>query len=421
MEAATIQESILSWPHRGSVAEPSEEACPGRSGNALDFVADRHYEVAMTVSSEILTQLSSLGAPLRDVQASIDTALGAHLDSADLSASGAISNVEGAVEGWLNATEEVEDQLLSYVARSLEVEPQRADEDGADAVSRLCGLSLLHAAVAIDLSHLATLDAVEPGALVSDAPGPWPTRSTMVQQTAWSDGNVLESLTSDEGDGGADRGGPASATVEGDLSESDAMGVATVIADLLDRATGVSTNIMIGMVPGVIPTGSAVISALYSALTAAPNAIEEAVRHTVRRIAKLVALVIRRLHKLLLAVTSGYQAVIDEILSSFGADELLTEALIHGMVSKILDTQHVISAARQGLLRVMAVRVEFDAEGKGHIDRVLTQGKRLTTGSVESPSFRTQTSDGSDRPASLERDSHHFARFACPERDRFGR
>lgn len=329
----------------------------------------------MTVPESILSRLSNLREPLDLVQSAISSiyALG---DGERQDLDHRIAVLEEAVDNWLDRTGDIEfgpegalvgfvppiddliDRLDDYLDRVAESDSGddvenalralresnalRADGTAADALGRLCGLSLLHIAIACDVGSLSDLDELIPW----DQPGgtlSLPSAPPLTIYDAAYIARLLETLGSDL----------ASLTASEHMHDSGHEYPESQAMDkILDRATDGTKAILVGAAPGGV-LFSHIKPALTAAATSGPADLREAVGIAAGRIARIVGKLLKRVGEVIDRVVSSYSSTISRFISKWvenKKDHLVDGAIrtVLGWVFGIQSLERRIDAAYKG-------------------------------------------------------------------------
>jgi hypothetical protein len=285
----------------------------------------------MPVPEALLGQLGELDDPAARVRRAVNELLdAAHEPESLLTVSEGVDALERAVIGWLELTEQIEQQLRGYAAEF--------EEDRFDAEARLGGIALLHLSIASDVATVAPFDDLLTGSYAAALQE----RSRLPEYTIASSevliaGGLGETLSQPIEPEGGD--GAAPDPISGDRFDEL---IDDVVREIVDRAGSAGTSVLVGM-GGVLLH---VLSPMHEAVRATPAFIRDAFQRGARRIAKLVKRLVGRATDVLDSVFSGYRNAVSEVLEEavgrrfdpFGA------ALIAGIVK---DEDVRARAARQ--------------------------------------------------------------------------
>lgn len=275
----------------------------------------------MPVSEELLGRLSELGQPFDSVREFVQSTVEASGESV-ARANEVVGDLEASVSAWLAATDIAERDLLAYL-HGLNGTEDNADELGddlngaidqlldgdaraaaaavADALGRLCGISMLHLAMANDVASLVPLDGGRPPDIPPGAP------PTSMFDVAYGQVQLLESLKNDL------------AKLVDPLTDLGDTPELVVMRDVLERARTTSIAVCTHSVPHVGAAFHHVAGVLHHAAGVSPRDLQSTIRRIAGRVSKLVTKLFHRVRDVIDRVGAAFSGTLRSLMDRFAA------------------------------------------------------------------------------------------------------
>jgi hypothetical protein len=277
----------------------------------------------------------------------------------------------------MEAADNAENLLLQYVRDSSEPGVGGSDdeavdrraEDAADAVERLGGVSLIHLAVASDLSKLVPIDLLcdsDPVSAAESVSEPFPSSAIEAVAGDGSDrGRVLRAITDSA---------EQSDTDDGDEPDGPALDVVT---ELVDRAGECVWSVLVGVAPAAHVSFLTIKTQFDDALALAPADIQKVAKKVVGSIASLAKWVFSRAYALFGAVTENKLEIVASIFKKAKeqAVEFVFKKPVRRVVAAIFNEAGIRTTIKQNYLkRVKDGRPQPD--NKRALNKILKHNKR---------------------------------------------